>query len=106
MELRRMAPEEIEKYVAGLADEALERLPEGVKASQVNALALNQRSRPGGGGGGWEGWAEWTRACADQRSKIEDYSDPVIGPAESGGPEGSVLNSELRIQQLAPPEQG
>lgn len=102
MELHKMDPEEIERYVADMAGEAFERLPEGVKPSRVSAVSLNQAIPSAD----WEGWVEWTRACADQRTKIEDYSDPLVDEIDRGAPEGQRLASQLRIQQRASREQG
>ncbi len=102
MELRRMDSEEIERYVADTAGEALDRLPEGVKPAGVSAVSLNQAFPSGD----WEGWVQWTRACADQGPRIEE-GDPMIEEIErSWTPEGPSLNSELRVQQRAPREQG
>jgi hypothetical protein len=100
MELRKMAPEEIDRYVTGLAGEALDNLPEGVKPHRVNAVSLNQTLPQAE----WEVWAQWTRACADQASRIEEFTDPVIDEIARAGlpPEeraGKLLKSELRIQE-------
>jgi hypothetical protein len=108
MELRRMDPAEIERYVENLAGEALERLPEEVRPAGVSAVSLDQ-TLPAAE---WEVWAQWTRACADQRKRIEDYSDPVIDEIELPGVDvisekvsGRALKSQLRVQERAS-EQG
>lgn len=109
MELRKMQPEELERYVSKLADEALDRIPDDLRPVGVNAVALSQhlpgtQAQPGF-------WAEWTRACCDRRHLIEDFEDPVIEQFEREGSlvtrqlEGEHLESQLRVQMLEHPTQ-
>lgn len=107
MRLKDMKPEEVERYVSKLADEALERMPADMRPIGVNALALNQlipgtNTEPGF-------WVEWTRACCDRRNRIDDFTDPVIGQFErEGSPVASQLarehlETQMRVQMLEHP---
>jgi hypothetical protein len=107
MELRAMRSEEVERYASRLADDALDRMPEGMRPVGVNAVSLSQvlpgtETEPGF-------WAEWTRACCDRRDRIEDFINPVIEQFErEGSPvtrqlEGEHLESQMRIQMLEHP---
>lgn len=107
MELRKMRSEEVEKYVSKLADEALDRIPDDLRPVGVNAVSLAQRVPGTAAEPGF--WAEWTRACCDRRSRIEDFVDPVIEQFERpdspviGQLRGEHLESQMRVQMLEHP---
>ena len=109
MELRSMRSEEVEKYVSGLADEALERMPDDLRPVGINAVSLSQRMPGTGADPGF--WAEWTRACCDRRDRIQDFVDPVIDQFERPGSpvieqlHGEHLESQMRVQMLEHPTQ-
>lgn len=107
MELRRLDRKEVERYVTEMADEALAKLPEGLRPVGVNSVALNQmipgtNADPGV-------WVEWTRACCGHRHMIEDFEDPYVEQFEQPGSHvlrqigGEHLESQLRIQELEHP---
>lgn len=107
MVLRDMRSEEIAKYVAKHADAGLEGMPDGVRPVGINAVALSQRIPGSASDPGF--WAEWTRACCDRRSRIEDFTDPVIDQFERpDSPVAAMLHGEhlemqMRVQMLEHP---
>ena len=107
MELHRMESKEVASYVSKLADEALERIPDGIRPAGVNALALSQRVPGTAAEPGF--WAEWTRACCDRRDRIEDFVDPVIDQFERPDSlvlrelAGEHLETQMRVQMLEHP---
>lgn len=70
--LLKMGEAEVAKYVSEHADRTLASLPDELRPVGVNRVSLgsNQAADPGV-------WAQWTRACCDRRSRIEDFTDPV-----------------------------
>lgn len=105
--LHKLSEEEIRRTVTEEASKALAKLPKEIRPSGVGAVSLAAINRAGGGGSGadWGVWAEWTRACADQASRIDDYVDPaesVISEAAQVLPGNAQFNSGLTIRNLGP----
>jgi hypothetical protein len=109
MKLGALKPAEVERYVSKLADDHLARVPDGLRASGINAAVLSQLTpgtnlEPGV-------WVEWTRACCNRRDQIEDFVDPVIDQFEREGSPvlrelgGQHLESQMRVQTLEHPTQ-
>lgn len=107
MDLRKMEPSEIEKYVVEMAERAFEQMPEGVKPVGINAVSLSQEIEatelePGAG-------MMWERVCFKFRSRIEDFTDPVAEEFEredspiAGRRPGTRLESQMRIQTYERP---
>jgi hypothetical protein len=69
--LAKMSEAEIRKMVTSEAARHLESLPVDIRPVGVNALSLSSNPRADVGV-----WAEWTRACGDQRHRIDEYVDP------------------------------
>jgi hypothetical protein len=108
MRLHEMPVEEIERYVTDLAGQALDQLPEGVRPSGVNAVALESLGPQAKAD--WLVWAEWTRACCDSRHRIDDFINPVVD--DFVAPDVKLMNevagqhveSQLRVQKLENPQ--
>ena len=96
--LSKMNEEEIRSLVKTRAGKLLDSLPAEILPVGVNAVSLSSNPRADVGV-----WAEWTRACSDQRTRIQDYVDPPefeIQEESMRRPGGEAFNSGLVIRQL------
>lgn len=91
MRLTEMPKKEIERYVAEMADKALDLVGDN-RVVGVNAVAIGQVARDA-----TEVWAQWTRACCGSRPRIDEYVDPV---AEDYGIPSGVLPETIASSHL------
>jgi hypothetical protein len=94
--IARLSETEISRLVASEAGKYLNALPADVRPVGVSALSL--ASNPASDVGFW---AEWTRDCADQAGRIDQYTDPGpedIAQLTAASLEGQKIQSILTIR--------
>ena len=104
--LHKMTEKEITEMVTKEADNMLKNLPKDLDISEVNSVRLQSNLKQVADIGAW---AEWTRACCNRRSIIEDFTDPAINELRVDDPaiEKAIFqnhfDSNFSIRQVTEP---